>query len=85
MSRLAFAIIWITWRSCPPPIRTPPPAAFVCATLDAPDSAVNVPANALVDHEGRFADRGAGADAAGFDDRCVRLYNGESDGDSTKR
>jgi hypothetical protein len=60
-SRLALAIIWITCRSCPPPIRTPPPCALVCTTLDAPDRAVNVPANADVDHAGRLADRGDGA------------------------
>ncbi len=49
----AFAIIWITWRSCPPPTRTEPPLV-VCVALDAPDSAVRVPANADVDHVGRF-------------------------------
>jgi hypothetical protein len=85
MSRLAFAIIWITCRSCPPPIRTPPPCVLICATLDAPDNAVSVPAKAVVDHEGRFADSGDGAAAAGFDDRCVRLYSGVSEGDSMKR
>jgi hypothetical protein len=60
-SRLALAIIWITCRSWPPPIRTPPPCAPVCETLYAPDNAVSVPANADVDHDGRFADRGDAA------------------------
>ena len=56
ISRLAFAIIWMTWRSCPPPRRTPP--AVCCVVLDAPESAVSVPANAEVDQFGRFADNG---------------------------
>lgn len=58
-SRLAFAIIWITWRSCPPPILAPPPCTWCdCVALEAPDNAVSVPANADVDQLGRFDDSG---------------------------
>ena len=56
-----------------------------CVALDAPDSAVSVPANALVDHVGKFEAKGLETLAAGFDDWCVRLYNGVSDGDKRKR
>jgi hypothetical protein len=56
-----------------------------CVALDAPDSAVRVPANALVDHVGKFDAKGLETVAAGFDDWCVRLYNGVSDGDRRKR
>ena len=63
----AFAIIWITWRSCPPPTRTEPPLV-VCVALDAPDSAVRVPANADVDHVGRFDANGDVTLGTGFVD-----------------
>lgn len=39
-----------------------------CVALDAPESAVRVPANADVDHVGRFAARGDDAVGAGFVD-----------------
>ena len=66
-------------------MRAPPPCAEDCATLDAPERAVRVPANAEVDQEGRFADRGDGATWAGFAEKCVRLYKGVSEGESRKR
>ena len=37
-----------------------------CWTLDAPESAINVPANADVDHVGKFDDNGELMLAAGF-------------------
>jgi hypothetical protein len=83
-SRPAFAIICITCRSCPPPIRTAPPLVC-CVALDAPESAVSVPANADVDHVGKFDARGDVTLGTGFVDWCVRLYSGVSDGDNTKR
>lgn len=56
-----------------------------CVALDAPDSAVSVPANADVDQVGRFDARGDVTLGTGFVDWCVRLYNGVSDGDSRNR
>ena len=53
--------------------------------LDAPESAVSVPANAEVDQVGKLDARGDVALGTGFVDWCVRLYKGVSDGDSTKR
>jgi len=83
-SRLAFAIICITWRSCPPPTRTAPPVVC-CVALDAPESAVSVPANALVDQVGRFEASGDVTVGTGLVEWCVRLYNGVSDGDSRNK
>lgn len=56
-----------------------------CVALDAPDSAVSVPANADVDQVGRLDARGDVTLGTGFVDWCVRLYNGVSDGDSRNR
>ena len=68
-SRLAFAIIWMTCRSLPPPMRTPPPCMlYDCATLDAPDKAVSVPANAEVDQLGRFDASGDVVVCTGFEE-----------------
>ena len=68
-SRLAFAIIWMTCRSLPPPMRTPPPDMWCdCAALDAPESAVRVPANAEVDQLGRLDARGEEVFWAGLDE-----------------
>ena len=64
-SRLALAIICMTCRSWPPPILDPPPAPC-CPALDAPDNAVNVPANAEVDQVGRFDESGEVIVGAGF-------------------
>ena len=84
MSRLALAIIWMTCGSWPPPIRSAPPE--VCwVALDAPERAVRVPANADVDHVGKFEAKGDVATAAGLLVWCVSVYSGVSDGDSKKR
>jgi hypothetical protein len=63
-SKLAFAIICITWRSCPAPILTLPPCPW--DVLDAPERAVNVPAKADVDQLGRFAERGEETEGTGL-------------------
>ena len=50
-------------------MRTPPPDMWCdCAALDAPLSAVSVPANADVDQLGRFDARGDVVVWIGFDD-----------------
>lgn len=69
-SRLAFATIWMTWRSFPPPTFALP-CAFACAALGAPDNADNVPAKAEVDQLGRLEARGEATDWAGFDEKWV--------------
>jgi hypothetical protein len=51
----------------------------------APDSAVNVPANADVDQVGRLDDSGEVVLGAGLDDKWVRLYKGVSDGDKINK
>lgn len=84
-SKLAFAIICITCRSCPPPTRVGPLPVDCCVALDAPDSAVSVPANADVDHVGRFAASGEVTVCAGFSDWCVSEYRGVSEGESRNR
>ena len=56
-----------------------------CVVLDAPDSAVRVPANADVDHVGRLDDNGDETPPAGLVDEYVRLYIGVSEGDSMNR
>lgn len=71
-SRLALATICITCLSFPPPMRAPPPCTwYACAALGAPESAVNVPANAEVDQLGRFAARGDVVLGAGFEEKCA--------------
>ena len=50
----------------------PPPDVW-CAAPDAPDNAVSVPANAEVDQDGRFADKGDDTLAAGFVCLIIRL------------
>jgi hypothetical protein len=55
----------MTCLSCPPPIFTPP-CECDCGALDAPDKAVNVPANADVDQLGRLAARGDAVDGIGL-------------------
>jgi hypothetical protein len=57
----------MTCLSCPAPTRIAPPLVC-CVALDAPDNAVSVPANALVDHVGRLDARGVVTPPAGFDD-----------------
>lgn len=79
-SKLAFAIICITWRSCPPPTLVCP-LVDCCVVLDAPESAVNVPAKADVDHVGKLAARGEVTVCVGFEDWCVSVYSGVSDGE----
>lgn len=74
----------MTCLSWPPPTFTAPPD--VCwVALDAPDNAVRVPANALVDQVGRFDASGDVTVATGLDDWCVRLYSGVSEGDKMNR
>lgn len=46
---------------------------------------MSVPANAEVDHDGRFADKGEGAATDGLAEKWVRLYRGVSDGERRKR
>ena len=69
-SKLAFAIICITCRSCPPR-GTPPPAPGLYAGDVAPDKAFRVPAKAVADQDGRFEAKGYAVDGAGFEDWCV--------------
>jgi len=53
--------------------------------LEAPDNAVNVPANAEVDQVGKLADKGDARLGVGLVDRCVNEYTGVSDGERMKR